>query len=75
MDLRQYRLQFQEANQNEHKSWVDNDVYDLIYMRTHPTRKFVKGRLVLTLKRDKDGKCQKCKARSVLKGFQDKQDM
>ena len=69
MELRQYRLQFQEAKQNEHKSWVDNDVYDLSDMRKHPARNFVKGRWVLTLKRDKDGKFQKCKARPVIKGF------
>ena len=73
MELRQYRLQFQEAKQNEHKSWVNNDVYDLIDMWKHPARNFVKGRWVLTLKRDKDGKCQKCKSIWVLKGVQDKQ--
>ena len=44
MELRQYRLQFQETKQNEHKSWVNNDVYDRIDMRKHPARNFVKGR-------------------------------
>ena len=73
MEFRQYRLQFQEAKQHEHKSWVDNDVYDLMDMNKHPARNFVKGRWALILKRDKDGKFQKCKARWVLKGFQDKQ--
>ena len=38
------------------KSWVDNDVYDLIEMRKHPTKNFVRGRLALTVKRDTDGK-------------------
>ena len=75
MELRQYCLQFQEAQQHEHKSWVDNDVYDLIAMRKLPAWNFVKGCWALTLKGDKDGKFQKCKARWVLKGFQDKQKM
>ena len=69
MELRQYRLQFQEAKQHEHNSWVDINVYDIIDMRKHPVRNFVKGRWVLTLKREKDGKFQKCKARWVLNGF------
>ena len=45
MELRQYLLQVQEAKQHEHKSLVDNDVYDLIDMRKHPARKFVKRTL------------------------------
>ena len=36
-------------------------------------RNFVAGRWVLTVKKDKDGNFQTCKARWVLKGFQDKQ--
>ena len=43
-----------------------NDVRDL------KVRNFVAGRWVLTAKRDKDGNFVKCKARSVLKGFQNK---
>ena len=35
----------------------------------------MKGIWVLTVKRDKDGKFVKCKARWVLKGFQDKQKL
>ncbi len=34
---------------------------------------YVTGRWVLTLKWDKDGNFIKCKARWVLRGFQDKQ--
>ena len=56
VELRQFRQQFQEAKQNEDKSWVDNDVCDLTDFRKHPARNFVKGRWVLTVKRDKDGK-------------------
>ena len=37
---------------SEHRSWVDSDVYDLVDMRTHSPRIFVKGRLVLTVKRN-----------------------
>ena len=57
---------------SEHKSWVDNDVYDLVDMSKHPPKHFVKGRWVLIVKGDKDGKFVKCKARWVLKCFQDK---
>ena len=42
-------------------------------MRTTKCRNWVTGRWVLTIKRDKDGNFQKCKARWVLRGFQDKQ--
>ena len=54
------------------KFWVDNDVYDLIDLRKHPARNFVKGRWVLIVKRDKDGKFITCTARWVLKVFNDK---
>ena len=40
-------------------------------MRKTKVGNFVAG--VLTAKKDKDGNLQKCKARWVLKGFQDKQ--
>ena len=29
LELRQYRLQFEDAKRNKHKPWVGNDVYDL----------------------------------------------
>ena len=60
---------------SEHKYWVDNDVYDIVDMRKSPPKYFVKGRWVLTVKRDKDGKFLKCKARWVFNGFQDKQKL
>ena len=75
LEQRQYRHQFLEAKMSEHKSWLDNDVYDLVDMSKHPPKNFVKGRWVLTVKRDRDGKFVKCKARWVLKGFQDKQKL
>jgi hypothetical protein len=75
LEQRQYRHQDLEAKMSEHKSWVDNDVYYIVDMSKHPPKHFVKGRWVLIVKRDKDGKFVKCKARWVLKGFQDKQKL
>ena len=72
-DLRQFAKQFAEAKKLECTSWIENDVYDLVDMRTINCRNWVSGRWVLTIKRDKDGNFQKCKARWVLRGFQDKQ--
>ena len=60
---RQYRQQILEAQISERKSWVDKNVYDLVGMRKHPPKKFVKGRRVLTVKNDKDGQFLKCKAK------------
>ena len=42
-------------------------------MRTYKSKNYITGRWVLTVKRDKDGKFEKCKARWVLRGFQDQQ--
>ena len=72
-ERRQLAKQFLEAKQAEVKSWFDNDVFELVDMRKLKIRNFVTGRWVLTVKKDKDGKFLKCKARWVLKGFQDKQ--
>ena len=48
-------------------------MFELVDMRKHKPRNFVTGRWVLTIKRDKEGAFQKCKARWVLRGFLDKQ--
>ena len=72
-EKRQMAKQFLEAKKAECKSWFDNDVFELVDMRKLKIRNFVSGRWVLTIKRDKDGNFLKCKARWVLKGFQDKQ--
>eukprot|EP00438_Fugacium_kawagutii_P014944 Skav228845 [mRNA] locus=scaffold2630:88:7077:+ [translate_table: standard] len=72
-EKRQLAKQFLEAKKAECKSWIDNDVFDLVDMRKTHVRNFVYGRWVLTVKKDKDGNFQKCKARWVLKGFQDEQ--
>ena len=72
-EKRQLAKQFLDAKKAECQSWIDNEVFDLVDMRKTKVRNFVAGRWVLTVKKDKDGNFQKCKARWVLKGFQDKQ--
>ena len=72
-EKRELAKQFLEAKKAERQSWFDNDVFELVDLRKIRVRNFVKGRWVLTVKKDKDGNFLKCKARWVLKGFQDKQ--
>ena len=72
-EKRQLAKQLLDAKKDECQSWIDNEVFDLVDMRKTKVRNFVAGRWVLTVKKDKDGNFQKCKARWVLKGFQDKQ--
>ena len=72
-EVRGYYKQFDEAKHLEYKSWVDNEVFDLINMRNAKPRNYVTGRCVLTIKTDKQGNFLKAKARWVLRGFQDKQ--
>ena len=72
-EKRQYAKQFAEAKQAEYQSWVDNNVFDLIDIRKTKCKNYVTGRWVLTIKRNKEGEFQKCKARWVLRGFQDRQ--
>jgi hypothetical protein len=72
-ERRQYAKQFAEAKQAEYQSWVDNQVFDLVDVRKLKVKNYVTGRWVLTIKRTKEGEFQKCKARWVLRGFQDRQ--
>ena len=72
-ELKVYARMFVEAKSAEIKSWFDNDVFDLVDIRKFKPKNFVTGRWVLTVKRDRDGKFQKCKARWVLRSFQDRQ--
>ena len=72
-EQRELVKQFLEAKKAECQSWLDNDVYDLVDMRKLQVKNFVSGRWVLTVKRDKDGNFLKCKARWVLRGFEDRQ--
>ena len=48
-------------------------MYDLVDMRKMQVKNFVSGRWVLTVKRHKDGNFLQCKARWVLRGFEDRQ--
>ena len=72
-DVRGYYKQFAEAEHLEYKSWVDNEVFNLIDMRKIKLRNYVTGRWVLTTKTDKQGNFLETKARWVLRGFQDQQ--
>ena len=72
-EVRGYYKQFAEAEQLEHKSWFDKEVFDLIDMRKTKPRTNVTGRWVLTIETDKQGNFLQAKARWVLRGFQDKQ--
>ena len=72
-EVRGYYKQLAEAKHLEYRSWVDNEVSDLIDLRKVKPRNFVTGRWVLTIKTDKQGNFFKAKARCVLRGFQDKQ--
>ena len=68
-ELKVYARLFKEAKSAEIASWFDNDVFDLVDIRKFKPKNFVTGRWVLTVKRDRDGKFQKCKARWVLRVF------
>ena len=75
-EKRMYAKQFVEAKLAEYKSWSEeNDVYELVDLRQLKGDKqnYITGRWVLTIKRDKEGNFLKCKARWVLRGFQDRQ--
>ena len=72
-EVRGYYKQFAEAKHLEYRSWVDNEVFDLIDMRKVQLRNCVTERWMLTIKTDKQGNFLRAKARWVLRGFQDKQ--
>ena len=61
-EIRAYQKQFLEAKHLECKSWLDNEVFDLVDTRKIQVRNWVTGRWVLTLKRDKDGNFLKTEA-------------
>ena len=71
-ELKVFARLFIDAKSAEAKSWFDNDVFDLVDIRKFKPKNFVTGRWV-TIKRDRDGKFQRCKARWALRGFQDRQ--
>ena len=73
-EVRGYYKQFAEAKHlGEYKSWVDDEVVDLVDLRKVKLRNYVTGRWVVTIKTDKQGNFLKAKERRVLRGFQDKQ--
>ena len=45
----------------------------VLNVRVEKIQNYITGRWVLVVKRDKDGNFEKCKARWVLRGFQDSQ--
>ena len=65
--------EFVEGKHLEYKSWVGNEIFDLIDMRKVKPKNYVTGRWVLTIKTDKQGKFLRAKAIWVLRGFWDKQ--
>ena len=72
-EKRYYLEDFSNAKTKECQSWFDEEVYELVDLRKTACKNFVTGRWVLTIKRKKDGSFDICKARWVLRGFQDKQ--
>ena len=72
-EKRMYAKQFAEAKALEIKSWKDNNVYEWVKLSNERPSNYVTGRWVLTIKRKPDGTFDKCKARWVLRGFQDQQ--
>ena len=72
-EVRGYYKQFARAKHLEWKSWVDNEVVDTVDLRTFKPKDSVTGRLVLTIKTDKQGNFLRAKARWVLRGFQEQQ--
>ena len=70
-EIRGYYEQFAEARHLEYRSWVVNEVFDLIDIRKVKPRNDVTRRWVLTIKTDKQGNFLRAEARWVLIGFQD----
>ena len=72
-EVRGYFKQFAEARHIEWKSWIDNEVFDLVDLRKSKPNNCITGRWVLTIKTDKQVNFLRAKARWELRGFQDKQ--
>jgi len=71
-DVALYKKLFQKAKEEEYQSWIKNNVFKFLKLKGKPDN-FVTGRWVLTVKRDNQGMLLKCKARWVLRSFQDQQ--
>ena len=50
LEVRGYYKQFARAKHLEWKSWIDNEVFDLVDLRKFKTKNYVKSRWVLTIK-------------------------
>ena len=72
-EVRGYYKQFAGTKHLEHNSWFNNEVFDLADLRKVKPKNYVTRRWVLNTKTDKKGNVSKAKARSVLRGFRDKQ--
>ena len=70
---RRYYKQFARAKHLEWKSWIDDEVFDLVDLRKFKSKNYVTGRRRLTTKTDKQGNFLGAKARWVLRGFLDKE--
>ena len=68
-EVRGHYKQFAEAKHLVYRSWVDNEVFDLIDLRKVKPKNYVTGRWVLTIKTDKQSNFIKAKVRWVLRGF------
>ena len=67
--VRGYHKQFAEAKHLKYKSWVDNEVFDLVDVRKGRPKIYVTGRWVPTIKTDKQSNFLRAKARLVKRGF------
>ena len=72
-EARGYYKQFAEATHIEWKSWIANEVSDLVDMRKVEPKNYVTGQWVLTIKTNKQGNFLRAKVRWVRRGCQDKQ--
>ena len=68
-EVQGYHQQFAESKHLEYRSWVDNEVFDLIDMSKVNPRNYVTGQWVLTIKTDKQGNFLRAKTRWALRGF------
>ena len=68
-EVRGHYKQFAEAKHLEHRSCVDNEVFDLIDMRKNKPRNYVTGRWVLTIKTDKQGNFLRAKGQMGIERF------
>ena len=69
--IREFYQGFKKAKEIEVQSWLDNEVFDLVNTRYYHSKNWVTGRWAITITGDKDGNFLTCKARWVLRGFQD----